>query len=426
MDEGIFVRLRDCFSAGYTLPQYCVDNGIKKPLFVSEKKYEQLLWEIHVQFRYDKRILASFCFIDAPTDDVKNFASFSILTALQIENISEINPSYFDATILFTTQKVNVKGRVIPIGALASYFSRKTYDVIPTLHFLQRYPGVKLFLTNFPTPARYEGGSEFNLQLPDGAVILKKIREGKGTHIETPFDKFGYTNDDVKILLKLPDIQENLDGSTMISDDNHPLVRIKNNKRTTAYQPEKFLNKIYIFGTCHHYGVNAPFDKTIESYLQQMLNENNLSYRVENEGQIYFGRYQDIFYNLNKITPKPGDIIFLFLQHYFELPESGFPFFDVSDAFDPPYDYKEVYCTKGHVNELGYKALAEKYFDFLTANNFFRDKEFNYPLPPPPLRTATASRRNTNGETRLPSKMRSWTLTSRRYGRRKFQSAQSS
>lgn len=52
MNDELFVKLRDCFTAGYTLPQYCIDNGIKRPLFVSEKKYELFIWQVYVQFHY--------------------------------------------------------------------------------------------------------------------------------------------------------------------------------------------------------------------------------------------------------------------------------------------------------------------------------------------------------------------------------------
>ena len=69
-DEQLLIKLRDCFTAGYTLPQYCIDNGIKKPLFVSEKKYELFMWEVHVQFRYDKRLTAQFATFDLPTDKI--------------------------------------------------------------------------------------------------------------------------------------------------------------------------------------------------------------------------------------------------------------------------------------------------------------------------------------------------------------------
>lgn len=174
----------------------------------------------------------------------------------------------------------------------------------------------------------------------------------------------------------------NLDGTTNLIDNDNPLVNIKYGKRVTAYQPENFLNKIYFVGPCHYIGMFAPFDKTIESYLQKMLNEHNLPYRVENESQRFANRYQDIFYNLNRLNPKPGDIVFIWISGG-NLHSKNLPYLDLSDAFDPPHDYREIFCDRLHVNELGYKILAEKYFKFLTENNFFRDKEFNYPSPPP-------------------------------------------
>ena len=71
------------------------------------------------------------------------------------------------------------------------------------------------------------------------------------------------------------------------------------------------------------------------------------------------------------------------------------PIFDISHAFDPPIDYREIFVEKNHINEIGYKILAEKYFKFLTENNFFRDKEFIYP-PPVNQFTATVYRRNSS------------------------------
>ena len=42
-DETRLIVLNDCFTGGYTLPQYCIDNGIKKPLFVTEQKFSNFL-----------------------------------------------------------------------------------------------------------------------------------------------------------------------------------------------------------------------------------------------------------------------------------------------------------------------------------------------------------------------------------------------
>ena len=196
-----------------------------------------------------------------------------------------------------------------------------------------------------------------------------------------PFLKYT-TWGNVWIFIKTPGQRSLLDGTSKLIDDDYPLMKILNGKRFTAHQPEHFQNRIYIVGTCHHYGFGAPFDKTIASYLQQMLNEHNLPYRVENEGQCYNQRYQDIFYNLNQIAPAPDDIIFIYLNNG-KPNNSDIPFCDVSNAFDQPHDYREIFTTNWHINELGYKILAERYFKFLTENNFFRDRKF---INPPPYR----------------------------------------
>ena len=101
---------------------------------------------------------------------------------------------------------------------------------------------------------------------------------------------------------------------------------------------------------------------------------------MENESQFFANRYQDVFYNLNNLSLRPGDIIFLCLQ---TLQPFTIPFIDISKIFDEFSGREKIFCDSSHINELGYKILAEKLFTFLTANNFFQDKEFNYPPPPP-------------------------------------------
>ena len=381
-DETYVIQLCDCFTGGYTLPQFCIDNKIKKPLFVSEEKFLQFVWKIYVQFQYDKRLTAHFGILDLPSGSV-TFSVFNILAALNYKNVSKINSDDFDAIILLTTKEVTLTGKIITFFELTAYFLHKTYAAIPLLNFLQRYQQVKLILTKFPSISRYKDGIKFHKQLRGLEATRKILRADKSGNVKTPLDKFGYTNSEVLELMEAPPVKTNPDGSTVQGDNEHPLMRIKDGKRETAFQPEKFQNKIYFVGSCHDFGINAPFDKTIESYLQKLLNENHLPYRVENESQRYYHRYQDIFYNLNKLTPAPGDIIFVWLDN---LLIKNFPFLDLSDVFDPPRDYKEIFCTKGHINEIGYKILAERYFKFLTENNFFRDEKFNYSTPPPKCR----------------------------------------
>lgn len=425
-DELFFIKLRNCFTAGYTLPQYCIDNGIKKPLFVSEKKFELFLWEVYIQFNYDKRLTARFCFADSDKIQINFCPHGGLIAPLTIQNFSDVKISDFDKIILLTNKNINVsKEKVICLSDLTRLFIQQVYCAVPLMNFLQRHPKVKLFVTNFPYNAvkRYKDWEEFKSKLWDYRPLQKTLIDNisKGITIPTPFDKFGYTNSQAVSLLKDAFAKRHPDGTTTMFDDDDPLIQIKDGKRKTAYQPEHFQNRIYILGTCHYFGTNAPFDKTITSYLQKMLNENNLPYRVENEGQCYWGRYQDVFYNLNKLNLAPGDIIFIYIEN---LMTDKLPFCNVDDAFDS-YDCKEIFCRKGHINELGYKALAEKYFKFLTENNFFRDVEFDYHTPPPPI-TDTVYRLNSRAAVQNLSSTKNWKLTRKLYVKRKFKSARSS
>ena len=383
-DSQLLIQLRDCFTAGYTLPQYCIDNGIEKPLIVARGRYVNFLWEIHVQFRLDKRLAAQYCFLDAP-ETIVDFSMRATVSKLKTQKYSKELIENCDKVIFLSSDRTKLAmEKTIYLDELHNHFIRRTYCEIPLLNFLQRYPQVKLFVTNFPHISRYADGAAFNKELKSLEEMMVLFRDNKDTTFETPLDKFGYTNDQVQELMRAPKIIKNPYGPVPLVDTGKDSIRqITGGKRRTAYQPEKFQNRIWMVGSCHQYGINAPYDKTIESYLQKILNDNNLPWRVENEGQHYFNRRQDLFYNLNALEPAPGDIIFVWVN---DRPTVSVPFFDVSDVFDPPINYKEIFTVKGHGNELGYKLLAEKTFKFLTDNNFFRDKKFTYPAPPPPPR----------------------------------------
>ena len=387
-DEKYLIQLRDCFTGGYTLPQYCIDNGIKKPLFVSEKKYELFVWEIYVQFRYDKRLTAQFSFID-DSEIRLSYAMYDTVGPLKTKNFSETLFNDFDKVIVLSSDKNLIKSdKAIYLNELLDYFHVKTYYEIPVLNFLQRHPTVRLIVTKFPAEIKqYEGGAEFEKSLPTTSELRNILRANQDGTVKTMLDRLGYTNQEALELVEAPRIVKNPDGTTPLQDKPENLLhRIIGGKMVTAYQPETYMNRIYFVGSCYEFGINAPFDKTVESYLQKMLNKASLPYRVENEGQHYFGRRQDIFYNLNALTPAPGDIIFIWLNNFLL---KNLQRLDLKDAFAPPHDYREIFVEKKHGNEIGYKILAEKYFEFLTTNNFFRDVEFN---PPPPQSTGSPLR----------------------------------
>ena len=201
MSEEIFTRLRYCFQGGYTLPQYCVEQGIKKPLFVLEREHICFLKEIHAQFKYDNRILsAQYCFIDGDANDVKIPLEQRLIgMSITIKHISQKPIGSFDAIIFLTQKKYDLNAkRIISFSNLENFFIQRMYVDIPLLNFLQRFPKVKFFLTNFPSNVRrYEGGAEFGKQLPGAGDLARDLRNNNGEHIETLFDKLGYTNTEV-------------------------------------------------------------------------------------------------------------------------------------------------------------------------------------------------------------------------------------
>lgn len=383
-EEIFFIQLQDCFTAGYTFPQYCIDNNIKKPLFIIfDERAVSFAWEIHIQFKYDKRTTPKFSLLNGKSGTV-NWSFGGMITELNFENINSINFSEYDKIIFLIAGRLNQNiPNAIYLDQLTNYFIARTYLEIPIFHFLQRHPKVKLIVTNFPNQPPIND-VEFKKNFYGLEELRQILRKDKSNTVKTHFDKLGYNNEEALALMEVPPLKTNFDGSTYMEDDLNPLVGIKNSRRMTAYQPEKFINKIHFVGTCHQYGVNAPFDKTIPSYLQKMLNDNNLPYRVENESQRYFGRYQDFFYNLIKLDPKPGDIIFVAVNDILPVTRE-IPFIDVRKAFDN-YDPRDIWIVQGHVNEKAYKILAEKYFDFLVKNNFLKNIEIKYPAPPPPPR----------------------------------------
>lgn len=177
-DEQYIIRLRDCFTAGYTLPQFCIDNGIKKPLFVSEEKFLQFAWEIYVQFKFDKRMMAQFSFLDLPSDKVK-FSTYNILASLKYKNFSETNLDDFDKIILLTTKDVEVAAdKKISLNALTTHLIQMTFAEIPVLKFLQRYPQVNYSIQIFRVTSTAMKAAKNLRKLLSGIKILQKKSNG--------------------------------------------------------------------------------------------------------------------------------------------------------------------------------------------------------------------------------------------------------
>lgn len=383
-EDLLIIQLRDCFTAGYTFPQFCIDNGIKKPLFVAvNERRADFLWEIYIQFKYDKRITPNFCLLDGKINKI-DFSVQFFVNPLSIKKFSEINSDDYDQIILLSANKLDLENRnVIRFEYVLNFFMNRAYVENPLLKFAENHRGVKIIMMNYPLLFYVSNPSEREKELLKKGSVSRyrwEIEKDKSGKVPTTYDELGYTNQMVYELTEVVGAKINPDGSASLYDRESPIVGIRNGKRMVADQPETYTNRIFFFGNCVYYGHGVPYDRTVESYLQKFFNVNRLPYRVENESQPVNGRYQDLFYNLNKIQTKPGDIIFVGI-HYMQSPI--FPFIDTNQIFKRPHNHGEVFPDHSHVNELGHLALAKFFFQILVQNKFFRDVEFKYPAPPP-------------------------------------------
>lgn len=375
-----FRRLRSCFNAGYTVPQFCMDKDYKHPMIASDSA--EFLYEIYEQFWFYKRISAQYRIIGESVN-IKTLAGMNVAYPwMHIDSFSEEMCSGCDVILWFSSKRIN-KLPLIPFLGLEKvlwemfrycFYERPLYD------FIKHHEGVRVITYSHPDMIVNEYNTEMEKRVLKSNIkgeLLERSREvNKTSHDEiwTPLDEFGYTNDEVLKLLDMPPTKTDWKGCTSFEDSCDSLFNSQNGKRLTAYQPEKYKNTIYLLGTCVCVGYAAPWNKTMGSYLQEILNKNQKEYLVENVSQFYNGRYQDIFYNLNAIPVKEGDIIFICLSNSVV---RDVPCFYAKRLFERPHNYGEVYVDKYHVNERGYKIIAKKFYEFLEDNNWFDDYDYN-------------------------------------------------
>lgn len=376
-DQLKCIQLRDCFYAGYSMPQYCIDNGIKNPLIASYDP--EFLWELYVQFRYDKRIMPKFCILSGISQTIKHSPA-CVLGGARFEKNNFEDTEQYDKLLILTTNHFPQlpDKKTVYFDVLLSQFIQYVYAERPLYNYIESHKGVAVILSNVPLLKNNEYTTEYEKTIAQKNIhkLRAELKSRGDQTIETRFDRFGYTNDEVFSMLNLSDSKTNPDGTTDLLDNDNPLVMIHDGKRKTAFQNGEYSNTVWCMGTCTYYGIGSPYDKTIESYLQKIFNENGHEYLVENVSQFYAGRYQDIFYNLERLPVKKGDIVIICLQN---LRSRGIPFFNSSAIFYRPHDYGEVFADNCHINERGNKVVAEKLYEYLKENNFFKDYKYDIP-----------------------------------------------
>lgn len=172
---------------------------------------------------------------------------------------------------------------------------------------------------------------------------------------------------------------------------NGDVFNVIGGRRTTYYQPDEYEHTIYVFGPCIAIGSFAKDSDTIESYLQKIINEYGLKYRVVNcgGGNSPFVVDNDINSLLIMLNTRfvEGDIVIQFGTAIWQNKESVLDICKYSCA--EPFNREEnrqcccfVDGVCSHLTKEGNEIIAKYIFEKLgnkLKSNYIKSKEFIMP-----------------------------------------------
>lgn len=127
-----------------------------------------------------------------------------------------------------------------------------------------------------------------------------------------------YTEEYVDDILNLNFEVETKSGQAMLKDCSGKHYNVINGERVTVGQPHQYQKTIYFIGPCFIYGHYVEDKNTIESILQQKLNDNGYQIRVINCGSPSYSIYMELAVaRIIKTQLRRGDIIVTYaLNHH--------------------------------------------------------------------------------------------------------------
>lgn len=186
-------------------------------------------------------------------------------------------------------------------------------------------------------------------------------------------------NIDIDYLRQLYDgskVYEN-NGIKYLADFNSTYVNIVSGKRITLGQPEKYKNRIYVYGQCTTRGTGVEDGETIPSYLQQLVNQHKSnSFRVENCATGCGSDLYDDIMHMKMERFKSGDVVILCTNleivptELFD--ENEIPYYDCSFLFNRPHHFGEWFTdTTFHTNKIGNQQIARYIYEELDKQNLW-------------------------------------------------------
>lgn len=175
-----------------------------------------------------------------------------------------------------------------------------------------------------------------------------------------------YQEDYAKTLANTQYIQIPKNNAWFIKDKESKYSNVKNGERKTVNQPKEYDKTIFFFGPCFFLGSFVEDKLTIESYLQNILNDKGYKIKVVNYGAVgdagtHINRM--IYHFVQEI--KPGDIVVTYLS-----PQEGIPHVRIADRLVKE-NVKAEWFTDiiTHHNHIINALIAEELYETIK-NNF--------------------------------------------------------
>jgi [citrate (pro-3S)-lyase] ligase len=246
---------------------------------------------------------------------------------------------------------------------------------------IEQYDGALFINMKYPV-FPIENLSENEKYLVENFISLKDCYDN---HENPNLSIYEYIPDPEGVLEVLipPESYNSTNGTRLFFDKKGRYVNIENGHRITKGNIENPERTIYFVGGCSMFGICARDEGTIASRLQALLNEHSPEQKinVQNYGfymwrDTRFKINYDLLKMLEFVSPKPGDIVMLKTYDYYDR------VVDCSSLSNRPHKYNDIFLEAwdhgaeqkiSHLNENGYRLMADKIYETLKENDFFRD-----------------------------------------------------
>lgn len=134
-------------------------------------------------------------------------------------------------------------------------------------------------------------------------------------------------------------------------------LNVRNGRRVTSFQPEQYEGTIYMLGPCTFFGIRVEDKYTIESCLQNNMNQQRIPVRVENYGR-YYRRESVLDEWLREIDKYSENDIVIYLSRIGEaVGIDGTSLEEIFGKYHVPSEW--FYNSILHCNHKAYRIIAQ-------------------------------------------------------------------